>query len=341
MRLQMKTLAKAGFLCMSAFFATTFINNLTPATNTYAATTTKYTTVSLNFREEPSTSAEVISTFSAGQKITVVSETDEWCTVTYEGDTGYVSKEYVSDEWAAYSKTDNLNLRQEANTTSEVLDQIDAGEKVSVIKKTDDWYQVEFEGNTGYLRNDFITFQYCGYVKGSGINIRSLPNTESDVVTTLGSGDKVSILGKTDDWYNVSYDSQTGYIREDLITFDEEEATFSIGDSIVSYATQFLGNPYVYGGTSLTNGTDCSGFTQSVYAHFGIYLPRSSAAQRSAGTRVNSLSEAKPGDLICYYGHVGIYMGGDAVIHASNERTGIKITYNAAYRKIASIRRVF
>lgn len=111
------------------------------------------------------------------------------------------------------------------------------------------------------------------------------------------------------------------------------------GSSVVAYATQFVGNPYVWGGTSLTNGADCSGFIKSVYAHFGVSLPHSSAAMRSCGVGV-SYSDAKPGDIICYSGHVAIYMGGGAIVHASNKKDGIKISYNAAYRTIVAVRRV-
>ena len=111
------------------------------------------------------------------------------------------------------------------------------------------------------------------------------------------------------------------------------------GSSVVSYATQFIGNPYVWGGTSLTNGADCSGFIMSVYAHFGYDLPHSSSALRGVGRGV-SYAEAQPGDIICYSGHVAIYIGGGAIVHASNERDGIKISSNAAYTTILAVRRV-
>ena len=115
------------------------------------------------------------------------------------------------------------------------------------------------------------------------------------------------------------------------------------GQAIVNYATQFVGNPYVWGGESLTNGADCSGFTMQVYAHFGISLPHSSGAQRSYGRAV-SYAEAQPGDLICYSGHVAIYMGGGQIVHASNSapypKGGIKISGNAAYKTILSVRRL-
>ena len=109
------------------------------------------------------------------------------------------------------------------------------------------------------------------------------------------------------------------------------------GSSIASYALQFVGNPYVWGGTSLTNGADCSGFTMSVLAHFGISVPHSSGAQASGGRAVSD-SEKMPGDLVCYYGHVGIYIGNNQIVHASTASTGIKVS-NMYYRSIRSIRR--
>ena len=112
----------------------------------------------------------------------------------------------------------------------------------------------------------------------------------------------------------------------------------ALGRDIAAYGCQFIGNPYVFGGTSLTNGTDCSGFTQSVYAHFGIRIPRDSTSQRFFGTGVD-YSQAQPGDLICYAGHVGLYIGNGQIVHASSERTGIKIS-NATYRTILAVRRV-
>ena len=115
-------------------------------------------------------------------------------------------------------------------------------------------------------------------------------------------------------------------------------ALVSKGQSVVDYAYQFLGNPYVWGGTSLTNGADCSGFVQSVYAHFGISLPRTSYEQRTAGDEI-SYAEAQPGDLILYEGHVGIYMGDGKIINAMNEAQGIGVC-SATYTNIVAVRRV-
>lgn len=113
------------------------------------------------------------------------------------------------------------------------------------------------------------------------------------------------------------------------------------GELVAAYALRFVGNPYVYGGCSLTQGTDCSGFVMLIYRHFGVSLPHYDAAIRTKGKSVSSLKEAKAGDIICYYGHVAIYLGDGRIVHASNSRDGIKISERADYRAIASIRRIF
>ena len=140
---------------------------------------------------------------------------------------------------------------------------------------------------------------------------------------------------------DVEYDEYGNVIDSDN-TVDpddyESSSSSSSGSSIVDYALQFVGNPYVWGGTSLTSGADCSGFTQSVYAQFGYSLPRTSYEQQNWGTEV-SYADAQPGDLICYGGHVAIYMGNGQIVHASNSQDGIKISNDATYRTILSVRR--
>ncbi len=127
---------------------------------------------------------------------------------------------------------------------------------------------------------------------------------------------------------------------------DQSAAPFAasnddIGNQVIAYARKYLGGPYRYGGTSLTNGTDCSGFVMSIYKHFGVNLPRTSRAMRKAGFKVKNLSKAKPGDILCYSGHVALYMGNNTIIHASNKKNGICIRKNAKYKKILKIRRIF
>ena len=147
------------------------------------------------------------------------------------------------------------------------------------------------------------------------------------------SGDDVQY----DEYGNV-IDSDNTVDPDSVSSSSSSSSSSGSGSSIVDYATQFVGNPYVWGGTSLTGGADCSGFTQSVYAQFGYSLPRTSYEQQNWGTEV-SYADAQPGDLICYGGHVAIYMGNGQIVHASNSRDGIKISNDATYRTILSVRR--
>ena len=155
-------------------------------------------------------------------------------------------------------------------------------------------------------------------------------NSETDTETT--TGDTQSGANGSND----SQSSETSGTEENKTGSDKGNA--ALGQQIADYGKKFVGNPYKFGGTSLTNGTDCSGFTMSVYAHFGIKLPRDSYSQRNAGRGV-SYAEAQPGDLICYAGHVGLYIGNGQIVHASTEATGIKFS-NATYRTILAVRRI-
>ena len=141
------------------------------------------------------------------------------------------------------------------------------------------------------------------------------------------------------DGKNKNNDAANGNYETDYNSIIDGAEGSKLGKQVAKYACQFVGNTYVPGGTSLTNGADCSGFTYRVYADFGYSLPRTSTEQRSAGREV-SYSEAQPGDIICYSGHVAIYIGGGKIVHASTQTTGIKVGNNAQYRHILSVRRI-
>lgn len=160
-------------------------------------------------------------------------------------------------------------------------------------------------------------------------------NTYDPSGSDLPAGSNGGTTGEYGEYYD---NNQNAGAAENNTSVPSVGGDAGLGRQIADYGCQFIGNPYVYGGTSLTNGTDCSGFTQAVYAHFGIRLPRDSTSQRFVGTSV-PYEEARAGDLICYAGHVGIYIGNGQIVHASTERTGIKIS-NATYRTILSVRRV-
>ena len=146
---------------------------------------------------------------------------------------------------------------------------------------------------------------------------------------------------KKDENKNTTTNANTGTSKPasaEVVSMINGASGSAKGKEVASFACRFIGNPYVPGGTSLTNGADCSGFTQAVYREFGISIPRNSSAQRGCGTGV-SYADAQPGDLICYAGHVGMYIGNGYIVHASTQRTGIKIT-PATYKEILAVRRV-
>lgn len=178
------------------------------------------------------------------------------------------------------------------------------------------------------------------------LKVRAKEGTTSQTLKILHRNDRVRVLTTGNRWVKVQSGKVVGYTQGKLLITGyggtaADEGGYSRGQQVANFALRFVGNPYRYGGTSLTNGTDCSGFVMSVYRHFGKKLPRTSSSQRHAGRGVGSLSAAKPGDIICYNGHVAIYLGNRKIVHASNRRTGIKVTNNAAYRHIVAIRRVF
>lgn len=162
-------------------------------------------------------------------------------------------------------------------------------------------------------------------------------NQDSENVDSEDASEESVEEESTSESTDYEYDEYGNVIDTDNTVTDYVSG--SSGSSVVDYATQFVGNPYVWGGTSLTNGADCSGFVQSVYANFGVSLPRTSYEQQNAGTEV-SYADAQPGDLICYGGHVAIYMGDGKIVHASNSTDGIKISNDATYRTILSVRRL-
>ena len=195
-------------------------------------------------------------------------------------------------------------------------------------------------------------------VNTDDLNVRLEANSSSSILTVLDKGTVVTVTGKKGNYRKIIVPSsegasslfdrtETAYVYSKYVTkgttlpVSASTSGSSKGQQVVNYAKKFVGNPYRWGGTSLTKGADCSGFVQSVYKHFGKKLPRTSSSQRKAGTKVSSLKKAKAGDIICYSGHVAIYMGNNKIVHASTRKTGIKISNNAAYRKIVSIRRIF
>ena len=211
-------------------------------------------------------------------------------------------------------------------------------------------------------------------VTANCLNVRDGQGTDATILTQISQGEEYLVTAEpVDGWYPVQVGTIDGWVCGDYVTeessysygetkeeeqarIEEEEAaaaqaeaeaqaeeaaaqSVASGQAVIDYACQFIGNPYVWGGTSLTDGADCSGFVQSVYAHFGVSLPRTSYEQRSAGYEV-SYEDAQPGDLILYDGHVGLYIGNGQIVNAMNEEQGIGIC-SATYTNIVAVRRIF
>lgn len=254
----------------------------------------------------------------------------------------------------------NLNIRQEASTDSEVVGILTNHNACELLEDAGDWYKVTSGKVTGYVSKQYLVtgdeaesiaeqeIKTVATVNTETLNVRAEKSTEAAVLSQVGNSEAFTVNSVADGWVEISVDDSVGYISQDYVTLAQALPTaktieqVKYGDgvsdvraSVVSYALQFVGNRYVWGGTSLEKGVDCSGFTMRILGKYGISLPHSSRAQPSYGKKI-SASEAKPGDLFFYgsgrsISHVAIYIGNGQIVHASNKRDGIKVS-NAYYR---------
>ena len=254
----------------------------------------------------------------------------------------------------------NLNIRQEASTDSEVIGILTNHNACELLEDAGEWYKVTSGKVTGYVNKQYLVtgdeaeaiaeqeIKTVATVNTETLNVRAEKSTDAAVLSQVGNSEAFTVNSVADGWVEISVDDAVGYISQDYVTLAQALPTaktieqVKYGDgvsdvraSVVSYALQFVGNRYVWGGTSLEKGVDCSGFTMRILGKYGISLPHSSRAQPSYGTKI-SASEAKPGDLFFYgsgrsISHVAIYIGNGQIVHASNKRDGIKVS-NAYYR---------
>lgn len=272
------------------------------------------TTTTLFVRTEPTTEAKVLTMLPDGDDVVVTDESTEgWAKVSTADGDGYVALDYVtlSTEYIhAESKAE-----EEARLAREEAERQAAARAAEEARKAREAEAARAAAEQEAARKAAEKQEVKKSGAGSSAGSSSGSSAGSSSGGSAGSGSGSS----------AGQSAQTAS---------------SNGQAVVDYARQFLGNPYVYGGNSLTNGTDCSGFVKGVYAAFGINLPRTSSEQRSVGYAV-SLSEIQPGDIVCYSGHVGIYAGNNTLIHASNEKTGITLTSPVTYRSVLAVRRIF
>lgn len=270
----------------------------------------------------------------------------DWVKIKSGDVTGWVKKDYltVGSEKAvkaaatkiATVKTTTLKVRAKADSDSEVLNLVPGTSKLKVVGTSsvkDGWVKVKADDDIGYVSTDYVdikdTYSHAKTIEAiKAAQAAAAKEVQAEAAAAAATGTTS----------NTSTNS--GSTSTSTASTSSSSSTYSggSGSSVASYACQFVGNPYVWGGTSLTNGADCSGFVMSVYRHFGVSLPHSSASDRSVGTGV-STSEMRAGDIVCYSGHVAIYIGNGQIVHASNHRDGIKIS-NANYRSILAVRRV-
>lgn len=262
----------------------------------------------------------------------------------------------------------HLNIRQSPSEDGKLVGKLPINGACEIISEENGWTQIRSGKVEGYVKSEFLLSGWpakkraeevlatVAVVNTDNLKVREQPNTDSEVITMVPDGEELDVVEAGDDWVKILIDDEENYVSAEYVDVQEKlnaaitmtELLYGQGVSdirvdLCQFAKEHVGNPYVWGGTSLTKGADCSGFILSVYKNFGISLPRTSGSQAGAGTKI-TMAEAKPGDLIFYakggrINHVALYIGGGQVVHASSPKTGIKISkYN--YRTPAKIVRV-
>lgn len=301
----------------------------------------------VNVRSIPGEDGEIVGKLYDKSVGNFLEEENGWYKIQSGNCTGYVKAEYcvTGEEANALAKevgrriatvtTETLNVRKEATTDSSILGQVPIEEVLTVTEELDGWVQVKIEEGKGYVSLDYVTLS-TEFVQAESREEEKarLAKEEAERQEALAASQRAREQAAA-----AAATASAGEQVQEAAPIPSADST-NLGQQVADYAVQFVGNPYVYGGTSLTNGADCSGFVMSVYAKFGVSLPHSAAADRKKGIGVGNISNAIPGDIICYSGHVGIYIGNGQIVHASNSRTGIIIS-NANYDTIIDVRRIF
>lgn len=300
----------------------------------------------VNVRSIPSEEGEILGKLYDKSVGEFIEEDNGWYKITSGSVTGYVKAEYcvTGDDAVALAKevgnriatvtTTTLKVREEPSLDATVLGLVPIQDQLLVTEELDNWVKVNIEEGDGYVSLDYVTLS-TEFVKAESKEEEEarLAKEEAERKAALEAARKAEEKNR-----KAAQSESSSTTSEAPVVYATGGS--GLGQSVASYACQFVGNPYVYGGTSLTNGADCSGFVMSVYANFGVSLPHSSSGDRSVGTAVDGLANAQPGDIICYSGHVAIYIGNGQIVHASTAKTGIKIS-DVNYRTPLGVRRIF
>ncbi len=309
----------------------------------------------VNVRSLPSEEGEIVGKLYDKSVGEFIEEKDGWYKIVSENCTGYVKGEYcvVGEEAEALAKevgttyavvnTTTLKVRKEASTESSVLGLVPIEEELIVVEELDGWVKIAIEEGDGYVSRDYVNLRtdFVHAESREEEEARLAKEARAREEARAAATEAARAQKKAETQANKAEKSEANQATIEAARNTAASSGGSeMGKAVIDYATQFVGNPYVYGGSSLTNGTDCSGFVMSVYANFGVSLPHSSSALRSKGYDVGGLQNAQPGDIVCYSGHVGLYVGNGQIVHASTSKTGI-IVSSATYRNILTVRRIF
>ena len=330
--------------------------------------------VYLNIHQDPSMGSEVLGKmYSNDLAIELRKEDDRWTKIRSGNVVGYVMNEYLVDGSEAEALSEIVStpvatinedsapeIYQDSTDNSKIISEAQAGDQYEVTESGDGWLGILTENGEGYIPSSEVTLSMAYPVAESAkeeverISNSNVKERADHEQRKAEKADAVVQLAQTRADVAASEDEETAMAvvevalraadaaaaQADVAQVAVSQAGAESGQAVIEFSTQFIGNPYVWGGSSLTHGADCSGFVMAVYGNFGFRLPHYDVSDRSVGSPVASLDEARAGDIVCYNGHVALYMGDGMIVHAQDERHGIT-TSRANFMHIVCIRRLF